>query len=382
MKRKDKYSGRKLKKPDMKQAGNFTQIPNAFILNPDIKDPELRLLQFIMMYSENRIILTKNCIMYLCKTMPTISSSFEKLLAIGILKITDEYIEVIIPEEMKKYTLGYLQGKENITTEVKKTLPSESENTKQDGKENLTIEVKKTLLSGKENLTSEVKKTYKKPLESIDNVNVTNSIILSNTRVLPVPAKSGSTEQAHSNNNTKGKTGIELGLECVSLQSLASPSVLAPSQHTPNFEVEKAGLESYLSIEVNTEPLVEELPQPTVEVKPLPIEPDKRFSEQLIIYNISKYFLPEKLKEVKNLYVDYAKQYPNMYFPILEFEKVLIYLMTVFLGRMVDMRGINYCLLYRRDICYYFKDIHQIMQEMLDSPNEVSELLKKSELNK
>ena len=37
--RTNKYSGRKLKKPDMKQAENFTQIPNAFILNPENQRP-------------------------------------------------------------------------------------------------------------------------------------------------------------------------------------------------------------------------------------------------------------------------------------------------------------------------------------------------------
>ena len=56
----NKYSGRKLKKPDMRHEGNFTQIPNAFILNPDIRNPELRLIQYIMMYSENRTIQLKN----------------------------------------------------------------------------------------------------------------------------------------------------------------------------------------------------------------------------------------------------------------------------------------------------------------------------------
>ena len=68
----NKYSGRKLKKPDMKQAGNFTQIPNAFILNPNIRDPELRLLQYILMYSDHRTITTTNCILYLGKTKPSI----------------------------------------------------------------------------------------------------------------------------------------------------------------------------------------------------------------------------------------------------------------------------------------------------------------------
>ena len=48
----NKYSGRRLKKPVMKQEGNYTKIPNAFILNPDIGDAELRLLQYIMMNKE------------------------------------------------------------------------------------------------------------------------------------------------------------------------------------------------------------------------------------------------------------------------------------------------------------------------------------------
>lgn len=233
MKTSNKYSGRKLKKPDMKQAGNFTQIPNAFILNPDIRDPELRLLQYILMYSENRTITTKNCILYLGKTKPAIIASFEKLIALGILKITDENIEVIIPEEMKKFKLGYLEGKENHTNEVKKTLPSESEKSIQEGKENVTLEVKETLPSSKENLTNEVKKTYNKPLESADNVNVTNPIILNNSRVLPAPATSGSAEQTHSNDNTKGKTAIELGLECVTLTSARIPSGVPQTLHTP-----------------------------------------------------------------------------------------------------------------------------------------------------
>ena len=388
----NKYSGRKLKKPDMKQEGNFTQIPNAFILNPEIRDPELRLLQYIMMHTENRKITTKNCIMYLGKTMPAISASFEKLVALGILKITDDIIEVIIPVEMKKYKLGYLEGKENNTIEVKKTLLSESDKTLQDGKENFTIDIKKTLLSGKENFTIDVKKTFKKPLDVIDNDNVANPIILSNTRVLPVPATSGSTGQPHSNYNTNGKTGVELGLECVSLQSLASPSVLAPSLHTPKGEDEKVGKElslpkvddysDILPIEVKTLPIVEELPQPTVEVKPLPIEPDKRFAEQLNIYITSKYFLPEKLTDIKNLYNNYAVKYPNKYMPIMDFEEVLIYLMAVRLGGLVKMRGINRCLLYHNDICHYFKDIPEFRQEMLDNPNETKQLLKESELNK
>lgn len=33
----NKYSGRKLMKPDMRREGDFTQIPNAFILIGKIK---------------------------------------------------------------------------------------------------------------------------------------------------------------------------------------------------------------------------------------------------------------------------------------------------------------------------------------------------------
>lgn len=221
MAQKNKYSGRKLKKPNMRKEGNFTMIPNAFILNPNIKNPELRLLSYIMMYDDNRRITTKNCMKYLSKSKPTIISSFEKLIELSILKITDEHIEVEIPEEMKKYTLGYSKGKENITTEVKKTLPS-----------------------NKDNFTSEVKKTDKKPLDNPDNEVITNPIILDNTtRVLPVLPTGESTEQSHSN-NTNSNTGLGLDLERDSLQSQASPSVLAPSLHTPKIEVEKESKES------------------------------------------------------------------------------------------------------------------------------------------
>ena len=209
--------------------------------------------------------------------------------------------------------------------------------------------------------------------------------------MLPVPATSGNTEQSHSNDNTNGNTGIELDLECDSLQSQASPSVLAPSLHTPKQVDENGDNESSLPIGdkysdtlpkgVSTLPIVEEESQPSVEAEPLPIEPDKRFAEQLEIYNTSKYFLPEKLDNVKNLYNNYAEQYPNKYMKIMDFEKVLVYLMTTILG-MVKMRGINYCLLYRNDICHHFKDIPQLRQEMLDNPDETQELLKESELKK
>jgi hypothetical protein len=188
----NKYSGRKLKKPNMKQEGNFTQIPNAFILNPNIKNPELRLLQYIMMFSNNRTITTKNCVKHLGKSKPSITSSFEKLISLGILKIDDETIEVVIPEEMKKYTLGYFKDKENIPDGVKKTLPSEPVKISDKGKENFTTEVKKTLLTGKGNFTTEVKKIDKKPLESIDNKRDINPVIL---QILPVccpcPPKAG-----------------------------------------------------------------------------------------------------------------------------------------------------------------------------------------------
>lgn len=244
MKKVNKYSGRKLKKPNMKQEGNFTQIPNAFILNPEIRDPELRLLLYIMMHSDNRTITTKNCILYLCKTKPAIGSSFEKLIASGILKISDENIEIQIPEELKKYKLGYLESKENITTEVNKTLPSDSENPIEKGKENLTTEVKRTLLSGKENITPKVKNSYKKPLKYIDNEYITNPVILNNNRVLPVPAASGSTEQSHSNGNTKVKIGDGLNLEGVSLTSARIPSGVPQTQNLPIGMDGKLGKES------------------------------------------------------------------------------------------------------------------------------------------
>ena len=380
MKKVNKYSGRKLKKPDMRKEGSFTQIPNSFILNPEIRDPELRLLLYIMMHSDNRTITTKNCILYLCKTKPAIGSSFKKLLASGVLKINDEYIEVLIPEEMKKYKLRYLEGKENITTEVNRTLPSESENPIEQGKETLTTEVKKTLLSGKEIITPEVKNSYNKPLEYVDNEGIAISVILSNNRVLPVPAASGSTEQSHSNSNTKVKIGDGLDLECVSLTSARIPSGVPQTQHTPMEKVQIIGKESSLPIEENTTPKVKDLSQPNVESIPQPIEPDKKFAEQLEIYNTSKYFLPEKLSTVKILYNDYANQYPNKYMPIMEFEEVLVYLMTATIGSMVKMRGINFCLLYRNDICYHFKDILQLRQDMIENPNETKEFLKQFEL--
>jgi hypothetical protein len=364
----NKYSGRRLQKPELKREGNYTMIPNAFILNPDIKDAELRLLQFIMTNKDDIVITTKNCIRYLGKTKPSIDKSFGRLIESGVLKITDDIIEVIIPEEMKRYKIGYLHGKENLATEVKKTL-----------------------LSGKKNLTTEVKKINNNPLETIDNDNDTDAIILNNTRVLPVPAKSGSTEQSHSNDNTNGNTGIELDLERDALQSQASPSVLAPSLHTPKGEVGNVGEESSLPradenskplpIEDKTLPIVEEVPHPSVEPEPLPIEHDKRFAEQLKVYNTSKYFLPEKLDKVKNLYNNYAEQYPNKYMKIMDFEKVLVYLMSVYFGRMVDMRGLNSCLMYRNEICHHFKDIPQLRQEMIENPDETIELLRISELN-
>ena len=363
----------------MKQVGSFTQIPNAFILNPDIRDSDLRLLLYIMMYSENRTITTKNCILHLGKTMPSISSSFEKLVACGVLKITDENIEVTIPEEMKKYTMRYLQGKENITSEVKKTIPSDSGNPIEKGKENLTTEVKKTLLSSKENITPEVKNSFKRPLENVDNDEIANPVIPSNNRVLPVPAASGSTEQSHSNSNTKVNIGNGLDLECVSLTSARIPSGVPQTQHTPMEKVQIIGKESSLPIKENTTPKVNDLSQPTVESVTLPIEPDMKFAEQLEIYNTSKYFLSKNLNKVKNLYENYAKQYPNKYMTILEFEKVLVYLMAATIG-MVEMRGINACLIYHNDICYHFKDILQFRQDMMENPNETKEFLKQFEL--
>jgi hypothetical protein len=382
MKKVNKYSGRKLKKPNMKQEGNFTQIPNAFILNPEIRDPELRLLLYIMMHSDNRAITTKNCILYLRKTKPAIGSSFEKLIALGVLKITDENIEIHIPEEMKKYKLGYFESKENITTEANKTLPSNSENPIEKGKENLTTEVKKTLLSSKENITPKVKNSYKNPLEYIDNDDIANPVILNNNRVLPVPAASGSTEQPHSNGKTKVKIGNGLDLECVSLSSARNPSGVPQTPHTPMGKVEIRGKESSLPIEGNTLPIVEEIHQSTAELVTQPIEPDIRFAEQLEFINTSKYFLPKNLNEVKNLYNNYAREYPNRYMPIIEFEEVLVYLMAETLSSMVKMRGINSCFIYRNDICHHFKDIPQLMQYMLDNPIEIRELLEKFELNK
>jgi hypothetical protein len=386
----------------MKQEGNFTQIPNAFILNPNIKNPELRLLQYIMMFSNNRTITTKNCVKHLGKSKPSITSSFEKLISLGILKIDDETIEVVIPEEMKKYTLGYFKDKENIPDGVKKTLPSEPVKISDKGKENFTTEVKKTLLTGKGNFTTEVKKIDKKPLESIDNKRDINPVILTNTtRVLPVPAKSGSTEQSHSNNNTKSNTDIELDLECDSLQSQASPSVLAPSLHTPKGEVEKVNKQSSLPVnevdkvtkelskpinEVSkiskelSSPIVDELSQSKDNLEPIPVEPDKRFFEQLKEYNTSIYFLPKNLDKVKSLYMDYAKEYPNKFMKIKDFEKVLICLMNGALS-MVKLRGINFCLIYNLDIRGNFKYIPQVRKDMLDYPEETTEILKKSELS-
>ncbi len=66
----------------------------------------------------------------------------------------------------------------------------------------------------------------------------------------------------------------------------------------------------------------------------------------------------------------------------MDFEKVLVYLMTVYLGKMVDMRGLNSCLMYRDDICHHFKDIPQLRQEMIENSDDTKELLRESELNK
>ena len=62
--------------------------------------------------------------------------------------------------------------------------------------------------------------------------------------------------------------------------------------------------------------------------------------------------------------------------PIVDFEKILIYLITVTFGGIVKMRGINVCLLYHSDICHYFKEIPLFRQEMLDNSDEIIELLK------
>ena len=56
--------------------------------------------------------------------------------------------------------------------------------------------------------------------------------------------------------------------------------------------------------------------------------------------------------------------------------------MTVYLGKMVDMRGLNSCLMYRDDICHHFKDIPQLRQEMIENSDDTKELLRESELNK
>jgi hypothetical protein len=374
MKTINKYSGRKLKKPNMKQEGNFTQIPNAFILNPNIRDPELRLLQYIMMQKENITITTKNCILYLDKTIPSISKSFKILVALGILKITNDIIEVIIPVEMKKYTLGYLQGKETITIDVKKTLSIESEIPLLEGKENITTDVKKTLQSGKENFTTNVKKTINKPLDSIDNVNVTNPIILNNNRVLPAPATSGSAGQTHSNDNTNGKTGIGLGLERVSLQSLASPSVLAPSQHTPSVKAKEIVIN-------NTLPTVEKSQLP-IEVMAKPkVEPDKRFAEQLGTYNTSKYFEQGKLHEVRDLYNYYAEQYPNEFMTIIDFETVLAcYIKSQ--NAVAKYHDISVCLIYKNSNEEFIKqEIFQFISYKKDNQEYFIDLLKGLELN-
>jgi hypothetical protein len=349
------------------------------------------------------------------------------------------------------------EGEENNTTGVKKTLPTEPHKSLQAGKENLTTEVKKTIPSGKENFTTEVKKIDKKTLEYTEYKEDTNPIILiDNNRVLPVPATSGSTEQSHSNNTNKSNTDFELDLECVSLQSQASPSVLAPSLHTPMGEVKEVSKESKLPIsevekitnesslpinevnkvskesslpkvevnkvskelsipinevnkvskesslpinkvnnvtkeltkpisefdKVNEEsslPIVSELPQSKVDLEPIQIEPDKRFFEQLKIYNSSIYFLPKNLDMVKNLYMDYAKKYPNKYMKILTFEKVLICLMNATLG-MMKIRGINDCLIYYNDIRNNLEDIPQVIEDMSGSMENTIKLLKNSEL--
>ena len=120
-------------------------------------------------------------------------------------------------------------------------------------------------------------------MDVIDNDNVTNPIILDNTRVLPVPATSGSTGQSHSNNKTNGKTGIELGLECVLRTSARFPSGVPQSQHTPTGNVEKVIKESSLQlvennsdilpIEIKSLPIIKKLPEPTLEINHYQLNP-------------------------------------------------------------------------------------------------------------
>lgn len=251
--RKSKYYGRRLKKPDLKTVGGFTQIPNAFLLNPEIGDAELRLLIYLLAQTNNYKIKSEDCFKYLGKTKQAVNPQFKKLVKLGILKITEDIIEIIVPEEMKKYKIGYLKGIEINPDVVKKTLLNGADKKHQVGQENFTNRVKKTLPSDKENFTSEVNNSLNKPLGYTDNVDATDDIIKYNTnRVLPVPATSGSTGQSHSNDNTKDNTGSKLDLECDSLQSQASPSVLAPSLHTPKKVVEDGHDESRKSLSNST----------------------------------------------------------------------------------------------------------------------------------
>lgn len=223
------YNDRRLEKPDMKKEKNYTQFPNAFILNRKIGDSELRLLLFIMMNKNGYKIKIENCVKYLKKTKQAIYPQLKKLIELGVIRITDEIIEVIIPDEMKKYKFGYLDCNQDQTSEVKKNLPQESDKSTSEGQENLTIEVKETLPSKKENLTTKSIKSDKKPLENIDKESVGDAITLNNTtRVLPVPATGGSTGQPHSNKTTEDLgVSVTEGVDKV----LASPSVLAPSPH-------------------------------------------------------------------------------------------------------------------------------------------------------
>ncbi len=186
---------------------------------------------------------------------------------------------------------------------------------------------------------------------------------------------------------TLSNKSIELDLECDSLQSQASPSVLAPSLHTPKEEVEKVNKQSSLPVnEVDkvtkelSSPIVDELSQSKDNLEPIPVEPDKRFFEQLKEYNTSIYFLPKNLDKVKNLYIDYSKECPNKFMKIKDFEKVLICLM-VGTFEMVKLKGINFCILYYpNDIRHNFKYIPQVRKDMLDYPEDTIELLKKFKL--
>lgn len=344
-----KYSGRKLKKPDMSIEKNYTQFPNAFILNPEIGNSELRLLLFLMMNKNNYVIQTENCVKYLHKSKQAISPQFAKLIKLGVVKITDENIEVIIPEEMKKYKWKYLDGIIRQDDEVKKTSPQDSTKPTSISQDDFTIEVKKTSPSKKENLTSESSELNTKNAEDVDVEVLDDDLLLSNNnRVLPVPAKGGGTEQTHSNKTIEDwGVGVLEGVD----EALASPSVLAPSSHPP-----KSNEEIFLTTKL-----------------------DKRFTDQLNEYNASKYFLTKNFRMVKDLYNQYVIQHPNEFIPIYDFEEILVCLITLSIG-MCKRKGINVCLIYRHNIIHNFKDIPELRQEMADNPTVVKKILKDSEL--